>query len=285
MLSPASVSSLSTAASPQSTSTLRLPLLDDESNTDITLPHFQQHIEVTKTLYHGRKGKVCKAKGTDDVDYAVKETKITSCEANVYAALQDNDDHPGVVRTLGLTDHASLTGSDSVFLVMELCVTDLRAYMTREKTITEELVRHIFQQVLAALSFCHRKGVIHRDIKPENILLRNSSSPISVCICDFDVAVRHHPAGSPVGTPNYIAPEVLDGHRCSNKADTYSAGCVLKELLDTVDEPGVSKEARDLCEKLTQENPNVRLDSRQALQHSWFKMHGNTKHSSTGTTV
>eukprot|EP01068_Selenidium_serpulae_P008601 Selendium_serpulae@DN5027_c0_g1_i1.p1 len=268
-----SIAGTSTTCSPQSTrSELMLPLnFDDDERHDLGLapPHFTQQLSVTETLYKGPKGAVYKARGTEDnANYAVKESQPSSQECMVFAILQENErPHPGVVHALGVTEQP-FAGNTSMFLVLELCPTDLRTFMNNAPRIPEELVRGIFHQVLVALVFCHQKGVTHRDIKPENILIR-CFQPISACICDFDSA-RVCRAGydSPVGTPNYIAPEICQGQSYTDKVDMYSAGCVLRELVRKIDRP--SDSAADLCRRLEQIDPAKRIDAKEAVLHEWF---------------
>ncbi|MCB1865098.1 MAG: serine/threonine protein kinase [Chromatiales bacterium] len=91
---------------------------------------------------------------------------------------------------------------------------------------------HIIAQVLEGLAVAHRFGVVHRDIKPANIILLDSGA---VKVADFGVA---RVAGSDltldgnmIGTPSYMSPEGLRGQTVDQRADLYSAGMVLLELL------------------------------------------------------
>ena len=89
----------------------------------------------------------------------------------------------------------------------------------------------VASSLLAALSFCHRSGLVHRDVKPENVLmmLREPGAP-AYALCDFARSLEV-PAGEEVevvfcGTRAYGAPEALRG-RFSGASDVFSAGCVL----------------------------------------------------------
>jgi serine/threonine-protein kinase len=91
-------------------------------------------------------------------------------------------------------------------------------------------------QVCEALVYVHAHGVIHRDIKPENILLLESGQ---VKLLDFGIALLVKKEGrfpwrgrsSPVGTPDYMAPERWRGEAGSVQSDIYAVGVVLYELL------------------------------------------------------
>ncbi len=93
----------------------------------------------------------------------------------------------------------------------------------------------IVLQVCEALAYAHKHGVIHRDIKPENIMLLDNGE---IKLLDFGIALlvgeRHVTWGgfsSPIGTPDYMAPERLRGERSSVQSDIYAVGVVLYELL------------------------------------------------------
>jgi serine/threonine protein kinase len=99
---------------------------------------------------------------------------------------------------------------------------------------TDEVLR-ILMQVCVALAYAHECGVIHRDIKPENIMLLENGD---IKIFDFGIALlegEHKRAwrgfSSPIGTPDYMAPERLLGERGDARADIYAVGVVLYELL------------------------------------------------------
>jgi eukaryotic-like serine/threonine-protein kinase len=97
-------------------------------------------------------------------------------------------------------------------------------------------VQRIFLQVCEALVYVHENGVIHRDIKPENIMLLDNGE---IKLLDFGIALflkeEHRIAwralSSPVGTPDYMAPERLQGEQGDARADIYAVGVVLYELL------------------------------------------------------
>jgi serine/threonine protein kinase len=99
---------------------------------------------------------------------------------------------------------------------------------------TGEVLR-MMSQVCTALAYAHEHGVIHRDIKPENIMLLENGD---IKIFDFGIALlegeRHRTwrgFSSPIGTPDYMAPERLLGERGDGRADIYAVGVVLYELL------------------------------------------------------
>ena len=87
--------------------------------------------------------------------------------------------------------------------------------------------------IARALEAAHRAGVVHRDVKPQNIIVSKAGV---VKLMDFGVARDESldsltKTGGVVGTPSYMAPELLKGHPASAKSDVYSVGAVLYEML------------------------------------------------------
>jgi eukaryotic-like serine/threonine-protein kinase len=111
----------------------------------------------------------------------------------------------------------------------------LRDRLQRETMLPVDEALRIARQVANALSYAHDQGVIHRDIKPENILLSGGQAVVT----DFGIAlalqadpeVRLTHTGDTLGTPAYMSPEQVAGEEMDGRADVYSLGCVLYEML------------------------------------------------------
>ncbi|XWS44965.1 hypothetical protein CRYUN_Cryun15aG0095200 [Craigia yunnanensis] len=99
---------------------------------------------------------------------------------------------------------------------------------------SEDEARFFFQQLISGVSYCHAMQICHRDLKLENTLLDGSSAP-RLKICDFGYSkssVFHSQPKSTVGTPAYIAPEVLSRKEYDGKiADVWSCGVTLYVML------------------------------------------------------
>jgi predicted Ser/Thr protein kinase/energy-coupling factor transporter ATP-binding protein EcfA2 len=148
-------------------------------------------------------------------------------EASAIATLN----HPGIVR---LYDFDS--DRDKLFMVTEyVSGRSLDSWLHEMGSLRLELALDIFQQVLAAVQAAHEQGVVHRDLKPQNILISGQGK---VKVLDFGVAklLDESPEltadGFTVGTPRYMPPEQLRGDPVDARADIYSLGVLLYEMLD-----------------------------------------------------
>lgn len=108
----------------------------------------------------------------------------------------------------------------------------LAARIKRKNGLAVAETLSIAQQILTGLDHLHRKGVIHRDVKPENILIDEDRQ---MRLLDLGVSrierVDSHKSAAPIGTPSYMAPEVIAGNDADERADVYSAAVTIYEML------------------------------------------------------
>lgn len=114
----------------------------------------------------------------------------------------------------------------------------LLKHIERKKIFTESEARDVVKDLTAALNFLHEHGVAHRDLKPDNVLCDNDETIVPVKICDFDLAsgigtwakpVSTPVLQTPVGSAEYMAPEVVDAF-VNDKATCYDKRCDLWSL-------------------------------------------------------
>ncbi|XP_060675252.1 serine/threonine-protein kinase SRK2I isoform X1 [Ziziphus jujuba] len=165
-----------------------------------------------------------------------------------------------------------------------------------------EQARFFFQQLISGVSYCHAMQVCHRDLKLENTLLDGSPAP-RLKICDFGYSkssVLHSQPKSTVGTPAYIAPEVLMRQEYDGKiADVWSCGVTLYVMLvgaypfEDPDEPKdfrktiqrilsvqysipdsiqISQECHNLISRIFVADPAARITIPEIRNHQWFLM-------------
>ena len=115
----------------------------------------------------------------------------------------------------------------------------LRDLIARAAPLSPRLATAIAAQVADALAYAHAQGLVHRDIKPANVLLRDEGSDVvRVKVADFGIAKAAATAGGDLtasgtvlGTPKYLSPEQVQGKEPDARADLYSLGVVLFEML------------------------------------------------------
>jgi serine/threonine-protein kinase len=150
------------------------------------------------------------------------------------ARVQQMLDHPNIVKVYG----SGMTGSSQPYLVMQLLEgRSLRNVTKGEGRVTVIRAASYIWQALQGLQSAHAQGVMHRDLKPANLMLEPSVGPVEkVMLIDFgfaflDGGTKITQKGEVVGSLSYIAPERLRGQTTDERADLYSLGIVLYELL------------------------------------------------------
>jgi serine/threonine protein kinase len=110
---------------------------------------------------------------------------------------------------------------------------DLRSFMKRSKQLSILTAVALAKQVCEGLAEAHRLGVVHRDLKPQNIMIDREGN---AHIMDFGIARMMHTAelteaGAIIGTPHYMSPEQVDGEVIDQRADIYSLGVMIYEMV------------------------------------------------------
>jgi serine/threonine protein kinase len=142
--------------------------------------------------------------------------------------------HPKIVKIL-----EAVKDKDHPYLVMEFFPsTNLKLRLMHKDPFIKEHIRDIVEQTATALAYMHSKGWVHRDVKPDNILINASAD---VRLIDFALAQRLvvrkkgrfalRKRGKAMGTRSYMSPEQIRGEGLDARADVYSFGATLYELL------------------------------------------------------
>ena len=153
-------------------------------------------------------------------------------EAQSAAALN----HPAIVAVYDTGDAMDVHGNHIPYIVMEYVEGQtLREIMSDDRKILPERALSITADVLSALDYSHRSGIVHRDIKPANVMLTPSGQ---VKVMDFGIAraiadssARMTQTAAVIGTAQYLSPEAARGETVDARSDIYSTGCLLYELL------------------------------------------------------
>uniref|UniRef100_A0A8C4KXD4 polo kinase n=1 Tax=Equus asinus asinus TaxID=83772 RepID=A0A8C4KXD4_EQUAS len=183
--------------------------------------------------------------------------------------------------------------ADNIYIFLELCSRKSLAHIWKARhTLLEPEVRYYLRQILSGLKYLHQKGILHRDLKLGNFFITEN---MELKMGDFGLATRLEPPEQRkktiCGTPNYVAPEVLQRQGHGPEADVWSLGCVMYTLLcgsppfETVDlketyrcikqvhytlPASLSLPARQLLAAILRASPQDRPSIDQILRHDFF---------------
>ena len=203
-------------------------------------------------------------------------------------------DHPNVIKLLDIYED-----SRHYYVVTELLTGgDLLEHIAPHKCFTEHNAAVIMKQILSGVAYCHSKNIVHRDIKPGNIMFETHEETSKLRIVDFATSDIYDPLkkmNEKIGSPYYIAPEVLKGSY-TEKCDIWSCGVILyvllagyfpfrgkkkSEVLLKISKgeyqmigkewEAVSKEGKHLVINMLKYNPSDRFSAAQALSHKWIQ--------------
>jgi serine/threonine protein kinase len=140
-------------------------------------------------------------------------------------------DHPAIQKGLGSGRY-----NNTPYLVTELVGGEsMRELVRRSSPLDPAAAVSLTRKIADGLAHCHDHDIIHRDVKPENILIGEDGQPV---ILDFGLAltkgshrVTYANLSNTAGTPDYMAPEQIEGHRGDRRTDLYALGVILFELL------------------------------------------------------
>lgn len=184
--------------------------------------------------------------------------------------------HPNIVKVYDVS-----FGEKLQYIVMEYVdgIT-LKEYIQKQKSITWNDALFFTTQILRALQHAHDKGIVHRDIKPQNIILLSNGN---IKVADFGIARFSRSetrtlTDTAIGSVHYISPEQAKGEFTDERADIYSVGVVLYEMLagkvPFEADSAVSvalMQLQDDAERLTQINPDIPKGLEQICMHAMQK--------------
>ena len=158
-----------------------------------------------------------------------REAKIMD-EIDVLSSL----DHENVLRM-----KEYFKENDKIHIITDLLSGgDIIHAVLRRNPYTEADAQLLFSKLFSTIKYLHDNNVVHRDLKPENILLQNPHDFASIKIIDFGAAKKNEPPSTPVGTAEYVSPEVIlrymgyETGSYTGATDLWSAGVVMFSLLD-----------------------------------------------------
>ncbi|OMJ92690.1 hypothetical protein SteCoe_4572 [Stentor coeruleus] len=212
--------------------------IDPSNYVKVKSTDMRETYEVLEKIAEGGFGSVhlCKNKKNKAIR-AVKFIKIKDNRASIESLLKE-------VSILKEMDHANIIKIYEVFrdnlhlkIVTEYCRGgELFDRIVKTKGFSENQAAKYMQQIVSAVVYLHSKNIVHRDLKPENLLFESEESNSALKLIDFGTC-KHFSRASKllerVGSPYYIAPEVISGNY-NEKCDVWSLGVILYVLLSGV---------------------------------------------------
>ena len=136
--------------------------------------------------------------------------------------------HPNIVNLLDL-----IHGEKKLYLVFEFMDHDLKKYLDLNGgPLPPQLVKSYLYQICLAIKYCHSRRILHRDLKPQNLLIDKNGV---IKLGDFGLSrflnSGKEPTHGRIGTPHWMAPEILKGGTYQFPADIFSYGMILWELI------------------------------------------------------
>lgn len=242
---------------------------------------------------HRVKGSHVAVKVIDKNRFPTKEERALKNEVTIL----QNIDHPAVVKLERMFETP-----DRIFVVMEKMQGDmLDMILSNPKgRLSERQTKVMVFQILVALRYLHQQNIVHCDLKPENVLLsgiKSKSGMPQIKLCDFGFARiigQESFRRSVVGTPAYLAPEVINNQKYNRYLDMWSVGVIIyvsvsgtfpfneeEDIADQIKNAAfmyppnpwaeISLDARDLIDKLLQVKIKNRLASHNAILHVWMQ--------------
>ena len=219
----------------------------------------RRHYEIGREIGRGRFGVVrCCFSAVDGEPFAVKSIDKSALTDAIDLDCIQHEAKLTQVAAAGnpsvVNIHAVYEDEDSIHLVLDLCTgPDLFDRISASVPLPEPEAAAILTPLMEAIAICHRRGIAHRDIKPDNVLYDDQDRLKLVDFGSAEVFGDGKGMVGFVGTPYYVAPEVVAGSEYNEKVDVWSAGVILYVMLAGI-VPFYGETAGEIFEKVLRGN-------------------------------
>ncbi|XP_054715944.1 serine/threonine-protein kinase 17A-like [Uloborus diversus] len=267
-----------------------------------TEPISDKYTVETRPFARGKFATVRRCKHKDSgIEYAAKYMRKRRRASDVRHeilheahVLELSIQHPHIVQL-----HEVYETPSEIILVLELVPGgELQRVLDDEEVVPEKEASRLLRQILSGVCFLHEHKIAHLDLKPQNLLLTKPFPNCEVKLCDFGISrliTKGIEIREIVGTPDYVAPEVLHYEPISLPTDMWSIGILTYVLLSghspfggdtkqetfcnitrgTLEFPSdlfgtVSNNAKDFIRRLLVREPSERMSAKECLSHPWL---------------
>ena len=238
-------------------------------------------------LYEDKKTKIkyaVKKMDSEKVEKITKNKKLINTEVNIHSRIS----HPNIIKLHNFFKYKNLC-----YLILEYASDGTLFDIIRSKRGLSEInAFYYFIQTLNAIYFLHLHSIIHRDLKPENLLI-NDKNIIKLCDFGWSVKLNDDKRTTFCGTVEYMAPEIIKKQKYDEAIDVWSLGVLLYELVHSYSpfysedldmkkignnitnnnlkfKDGLSKEYKDLVERLLIKESDKRIKIEDIFQHPFM---------------
>jgi serine/threonine protein kinase len=228
---------------------------------------------------------------------AIKSIQLSKCIKNY-----DINNEIDILKKLNHINIVNLQDSihkkNNLYIILEYCpLGDLHSFF-KDDCVKEEYVKHYAKQIVDGMAYLNSMNIMHRDIKPQNILLKDI---YSIKLTDFGFAKYYKNidlSSTLCGSPIYMAPEIMRLHKYDYKADIWSIGVVIYELLYNefpynannqfelmnvikqnnfkfLDKIVISDDCKNFLNSLLEKNPTNRPAYEDIIKSEWLSINNN----------